>query len=154
MFIDQYWGEVSAAAQHDAQALVDYLGSKSEEIVAVADIFSDLGLTDLAGNFTGGELDAGPDSGPAHFSYTYNPVLVLAVLLLESKKVGRFNLARVGGKQDRMMRIDADPKTHTQITTALKYFALSPEDHEAAQSYEEPYDVADLSEELRGKLES
>lgn len=158
MIIDKYWGRYFGDSP-DSAVLVAYLDDKGEEILDVADIFRDLGLEELHGNYTDAQLDADVAT-PAgekhyHFDHAFQVIMDLSVLLLESKSTRRFNLARVGGADDRFMRIDSQPKHNTQITTALKYFALMPEEHAITERFEDDDwdEVGNLCEEIRGQLD-
>ena len=145
MMIDRFWGTYFGASV-DSATLVEYLDTKGE-IIPVSEIFTDLGLDALAGDYTQAELDA----GGFHFDAAFHVVADLAVLLIESKETGRFNLARIGGARDRMMRIDAGMKENIQITQALKYFSLMPEEHSIAADYDDDAldEFGNLCEELR-----
>ena len=74
--------------------------------------------------------------------------------MAENKASGGVNLGELGGA-DKSIRLHVESKENTQINTALKYFALSPEDHAAADRFDEDdlSELANLSEELRGQLD-
>ncbi len=153
MMIDRYWGRFFGSTI-DSAVLLDYLDLK-DEVVSLTEIFADLGLDQLSGNFTEAQLNTVVLGRKYHFDSAFQVILDLSVLLLESKRVGRFNLARVGGARSRMMRIDTEPKENIQITQALKYFALMPEEHAIAAGMDddELFELGDLCEELRLQLD-
>ncbi len=115
----------------EATALHTYLQKHSGETVDVGALFTELGLDKLSGNYTDTQLD---DYGDA-----FMVVAALAVLIAEEGE----------------MKFQVDAKEKTQISTALKYFALSPEEHAVAQRFNDDdlYEVADRAEELRGQLD-
>ena len=153
MMIDRYWGRFFGSAA-DSAVLLDYLDLK-DEVVTATEIFAELGLDQLSGDFTTACLDATVMGRKYHFDSAFQVVLDLAVLILESKQVGCFNLASVGGARSRMMRIDIAAKENTQITQALKYFSLMPEAHAIAETLDddELFELGDLCEELRLQLD-
>ena len=115
----------------EATALIRHLQQQSGETIDVGDVFTELGLDKLSGNYTDTQLDGYGDA--------FMVVAALATLVVENSEVN--------------LHIDAKEKT--QISTALKYFALSPEEHAVAGRFDEDdlYEVADLAEELRGQLD-
>lgn len=115
----------------EAEAVMAYLQGNAGEPVDVATVFAELGLDKLSGNYTDTVVDG--------FGDAFMVVAALATLIVEKGEAG----------------LPVDAKEKTQISTALKYFALSPEDHAVAQRFDEDdlYEVADLAEELRGQLD-
>ncbi|WP_425429787.1 imm68 putative immunity domain-containing protein [Corynebacterium pacaense] len=99
--------------------------------IEVRQVFSDLGLDRLSGNYTDTRIEG--------FGDAFMLVAALAALIVESER----------------LTFHVDSKENTQINTALKYFALSPEDHAAANRFDEDdlSEFADLSEQLRGRLD-
>lgn len=110
-------------------------------------IFADLGLEELSGDYTDTTLDGFGDS--------FIVVYTLAVLLAEMKENGSVDLTKFGASEASPLQIHVEPKENTQIGTALKYFALSPEDHSVSGEFTEDKlaDFADSAEELRLSLE-
>lgn len=123
--------EVVFRTSEEAAALSTHLQQYSGETVELSSLFAELGLDKLSGNYTDTQLDGYGDA--------FMVVAALAVEMVENKDAG----------------IHAGSKEKTQIGTALKYFALSPEDHAVAARFKEDdlYDVADRAEELRGQLD-
>lgn len=115
----------------EAKALIKHVKERSGETIDVTALFAELGLDKLSGNYTDTHLEGYGDA--------FMVVAALATLIVEKGEV--------------KLRVDA--KESTQISTALKYFALSPEEHAVAERFEEDdlYEVADLAEELRGQLD-
>ncbi|AEG81015.1 hypothetical protein AY498_10580 [Corynebacterium ulcerans] len=149
MIIDTYWGRFFGDSA-DSRTLTQYLDSKSE-VVTIEEIFQDFHLDELHGNYT----EASLDGAGFHFDSAFQVVLDLSVLILESKKVGRFNLARIGGPHDRMMRIDATSERILPLAIALKHYALSPEDYRLEHIDEADwYELGNLCEEVRAQLDS
>ncbi|BAC17426.1 hypothetical protein HMPREF0290_1114 [Corynebacterium efficiens YS-314] len=115
----------------EATALLKHLQQRSGETVDVTDVFTELGLDKLSGNYTDTQVEGYGDA--------FMVVAALAALIV--------------GEGEVTLHVDAKEKT--QISTALKYFALSPEEHAVAERFDEDdlYEVADLAEELRGQLD-
>lgn len=115
----------------EAQALINHVKERSGETIDVTALFAELGLDKLSGNYTDTHLDGYGDA--------FMVVAALATLIVDKGEV----------------KFQVDAKENTQISTALKYFAFSPEEHTVAERFgeDELYDVADLAEELRGQLD-
>ncbi|ALZ99390.1 imm68 putative immunity domain-containing protein [Corynebacterium glutamicum] len=143
--LETYWAPHFGNTD-EATALVSYLAQASGDPIEVHTLFGDLGLDGLSGNYTATELDGYGDA--------FLLVAALSVLMAENKASGGVNLGELGGA-DKSIRLHVESKENTQINTALKYFALSPEDHAAADRFDEDElsELANLSEELRGQLD-
>lgn len=143
--LETYWAPHFGNTD-EATALVSYLAQASGDPIEVHTLFGDLGLDGLSGNYTATELDGYGDA--------FLLVAALSVLMAENKASGGVNLGELGGA-DKSIRLHVESKENTQINTALKYFALSPEDHAAADRFDEDdlSELANLSEELRGQLD-
>lgn len=143
---DSYW-RAHFGATDEAAALVAHLSGLEADTVEVQRLFSDLGLAGLSGNYTDTELDGYGDA--------FLVVAALAVLIAESRTRGTVDLGDFGATGNREIGVHVDSRENTQINTALKYFALSPEDHAAAERFDEDElsELADLSEGLRGQLD-
>ena len=115
----------------EATALNTYLQEHSGGTIDVGELFGELGLDKLSGNYTDAQIDGYGDA--------FMLVAALATVIAEKKETN----------------LHVDSKEKTQISTALKYFALSPEEHVVAQRFAEDdlYEVADQAEELRGQLD-
>ncbi|CAB0550666.1 hypothetical protein CIP107534_00595 [Corynebacterium diphtheriae] len=94
MIIDQYWGKYFGDSA-DSQRLAQYLAGKNREVLPTSEIFQDFQLAQLSGNYTQASLDG----AGWHFDSAFQFVIDLAVLVLESKKVGRFSIARIGARR-------------------------------------------------------
>ncbi|ANE03297.1 imm68 putative immunity domain-containing protein [Corynebacterium crudilactis] len=143
--LETYWAPHFGSTD-EASALVSYLAQATSDPIEVHALFADLGLDRLSGNYTDTELDG--------FGDAFLVVAALSVLIAENKAAGAIDLGQLGGAQ-KTVRLHMDSKENTQINTALKYFALSPEDHAAAERFDEDdlTELADLSEQLRGQLD-
>lgn len=143
--LETYWAPHFGNTD-EATALVSYLAQASGDPIEVHTLFGDLGLDGLSGNYTDTEVDGYGDA--------FLLVAALSVLMAENKASGGVNLGEVGGAAS-TIRLHVESKENTQINTALKYFALSPEDHAAADRFDEDdlSELADLSEQLRGQLD-
>ena len=143
--LETYWAPHFGNTD-EATALVSYLAQASGDPIEVHTLFGDLGLDGLSGNYTATEIDGYGDA--------FLLVAALSVLMAENKASGGVNLGELGGA-DKSIRLHVESKENTQINTALKYFALSPEDHAAADRFDEDElsELANLSEELRGQLD-
>ncbi|MDO4762616.1 MAG: imm68 putative immunity domain-containing protein [Corynebacterium sp.] len=153
MMIERYWGRFFG--EHtDSQELVRYLDTLPE-VCTLEEIFTQSGLKNLGGDLTAGSIDFTVGENTFHAEYAFLWLLDVAVLLLESKRVGRFNLARIRGARSRMMRIDSSPKEFVQLTQAMKYFSLDPYEFSCAQLWDEDEldELCNLCEEIRVQLD-
>ncbi|PKF68811.1 hypothetical protein CXB45_04830 [Corynebacterium mastitidis] len=113
--------------------------------VGLGEIFEDLGLEGLGGNYTDAALDHG------------DAFLLAAALgaVVARAKAGRgaVDLATWGGRG--RLELRSDVHRVTQLATAMKYFALNPEDHRAERDWDEDtlVHLADEAESLRGRLD-
>lgn len=144
--IQTYW-DTEFGGTPEAQALVAYLAALNSGSVEVHTVFADLGLDGLSGNYTDTDLDG--------FGEAFLVVAALAVLIAESKASGSVDLGDVGGSAGQRITVHVESKENNQINTALKYFALSPEDHAAEARFgeDELIEFADLCEQLRRQLD-
>ncbi|ALC05082.1 hypothetical protein CDES_03145 [Corynebacterium deserti GIMN1.010] len=142
---DTYW-TTHVGDSDEASAIVAYLAQQGGDIVEIHKVFADLGLDELSGNYTDTEVDG--------FGDAFLVVVSLAVLMAENKAHGAVDLGDFGGVAQ-TIRLHVESKENTQINTALKYFALSPEDHTVAERFDEDEltELADLLEQLRGQLD-
>lgn len=115
----------------EAEALHSHLQQHAGKTVEVGELFTELGLDKLSGNYTDTQVDGYGDA--------FMVVAALATVIAEKKEIN----------------LHVNSKEKTQISTALKYFALSPEEHAVAERFaeDELYEVADQAEELRGQLD-
>lgn len=125
-YLDTYFGTST-----EAEALTTYLESLDTSPIEVREVFAEFGLDQLSGNYTDTAIDGVGDS--------FMVVAALAALIVSSPTLS----------------FHVDPKENTQIDTALKYFALSPEDHSVAERFNDDdlSEFADLCEQLRGSLD-
>lgn len=119
----------------DAQYMLKWLRDNYAEPVALETVFQDSGLEELHGNYTTATLPA--LGGLPAFTVAAN----LASLLVAARGHGP------------TFAIQPDGQRVVQLATALKYFALSPEDHLVADEYDDLYEAADGAEALRAKLD-
>ncbi|NLF90933.1 MAG: hypothetical protein GX570_06260 [Corynebacterium marinum] len=131
----------------EAHALVEHIAGMNFGTVEVHAVFADLGLDGLSGNYTDTEIDG--------FGDAFLVVAALAVLVAETRAAGSTDLGDVGGPAGQRVAVHVESKENTQISTALKYFALSPDDHAAEARFDEDEltEFADLCEQLRGRLD-
>lgn len=144
--VQTYWNPYFGRTP-EAQALVGHIAGMDSGTVEVRTVFEDLGLDGLSGNYT--------DTGIDGFGDAFLVVAALAVLIADTKSAGSTDLGDIGGPAGQRVTVHVDSKENTQISTALKYFALSPEEHAAEARFDEDEltEVADLCEQLRRQLD-
>lgn len=150
--IETYWGNYFGTWTPDSATLIEYLATKTPK-VELHEIFHELGLEALNGNYTDAELDATIAGVRYHFTNAFHVILDLSILLAQSNTNG-LDLASVG-KQSAEIVIVPSSKESTQITQALKYFTLMPEAYRFSESLseEDVQVLEDLVEEVRLKLD-
>ncbi|KQB87468.1 imm68 putative immunity domain-containing protein [Corynebacterium lowii] len=137
---------VSLRNTEEMAVVVAYMEGHAAGVVDLAEIYEEWGLEKLGGNYTDSRLPQGD---------AFLLAAALGIAVAQAKEAGRVvDLAELGGGQGQV-HLYADGHRITQIATALKYFALSPEEHRVAQEWDEDTlaDLADEAEELRGRLD-
>ena len=153
MYIDKYWGDYIGGSD-DSMTLMEYFGGKQGEI-ALGEIFSDIGLDKLGGNFRETDsLSVEIDGFEAEFQYAISVIADLAVLLLECKKNGSVDLGELWEELEGQLTLTATADENDIINSALKDFAESPISYDLAEMMDEDelQEMAELCEELRCEL--
>lgn len=153
MYIEKYWGDYIGGSD-DSMTLMEYFACKDGEI-ALGEIFSDIGLDKLDGNFreTDG-LSAEIDGFEAEFQFAIDFIADLAALLLECKMNGSVDLGELWEELEGELTITATAAEHDIINAALKDFAESPMSYDLAEMMDEDelQEMAELCGELREEL--
>lgn len=133
MYIEKYW-EVSVGGSDDTMSLLDYLEHKQKSNITIGEIFSDIGLSKLNGNFrqTTEPLVIEVEEGfEVELHYAIDLISVLAALLLECKVNGSINLQDLDpSKPNFEMHIAATPDEHQIINNALNDFVKNPNEYD------------------------
>lgn len=163
---DKYWNNYIGDTD-DSLTLVEYLADKNKEEISVGEIFSDIGLDKLNGDFhehdepltvvlTNTESDYGEPY--MEFYYAIDLITDLAALLLECKVSGSVNLCELFGDDMEAavsdIRITATPEEHELINKALGDFVSAPLSYDVSEMCpeEDMLEMAALCEELRKEL--
>lgn len=143
----------------DTLLLVAYLVGKQREEISLAEIFSDIGLNQLNGDFktTDVALEVTlSDDFEVEFHYAIDLVVYLSALLLECKQSGSVDLSDLSDEweEPRPLRITATPEEHKILNRALKEFAAAPTEYDISEmmSEDELSEMADAAEEIRQAL--
>jgi len=163
---DKYWNNYIGDTD-DSLTLVEYLADKQKEEIPLGEIFSDIGLDKLNGNFRGNQepltaamSNAGSDDGEPYVTFYYAIDLIadLAALLLECKVNGSVNLCELAGYDLETsvcdVRITATLEEHKLIKKALMDFESEPlvYDISEMESEEDVVETAALCKKLRMEL--
>ncbi|WP_069723572.1 imm68 putative immunity domain-containing protein [Corynebacterium oculi] len=135
----------SLQGTEEMTAVVAWLARRSGNAVELSRAFVELGLEELGGNYTDTELPQGD---------AFLIAAALAAVAAQAKKnKGTVNLAEWGERGE--VALGRDVPRLTQLATAMKYFALAPEDHRVSQRWDEDTltALADEAESLRGELD-
>ncbi|MBC3185969.1 hypothetical protein H7347_05175 [Corynebacterium sp. zg-331] len=136
---------VSLQETEEMAAVVAWLESQEAAPVELSLAFAELGLEDLHGNYT--------DAALPHGDAFLLAAGLAAVVARAKKNAGAVELQQWGGRGTRELRSDV-PRI-VQLATAMKYFALDPEEHRVARRFDEDAlaGLADQAETLRGQLD-
>lgn len=163
---DKYWNNYIGDSD-DSLALVDYLADKQREEISFAEIFSDIGLDRLNGDFRGQDepltavlvnAESDYDEPYVEFCYAIGIITDLAALLLECKVSGNVSLCELAGYDLETdvpdICITATPEEHQLINKILADFAAEPLAYHISEmcSEEDMLEMAEICEKLRKEL--
>lgn len=143
----------------DTLLLVEYLVQKQTEEISLAEIFSDIGLDELNGDFKDTDVALEvtlSEDFDVEFHYAIDLVIYLAALLLECQQSGSMDLADLADELEgpRLLRITATPEEHEMLNRALQAFVGASADYDISEmmSEEELAEMAAAAEEIRQAL--
>lgn len=162
----QYWNHYIGDTD-DSLTLIEYLAGKNKEEVSLGEIFSDIGLDKLNGDFR--EHDEpltvaleGTESAYGEpyieFYYAIDLIMDLAAILLECRVNGSVNLRELFGAGLETTVADvcvtATPEEHELLNKALLDFTSAPLTYDLSEmcSEEEMLETAEVCEKLRKEL--
>lgn len=167
MYIEnKYWNHYIGDTD-DSFALVDYLADKQKEEISLGEIFSDIGLDRLDGNFREHEepltvtlrnMDSVYDEPYIEFYYAIDLITDLAALLLECKINGSVNLCELFEDdletEVPIVRIIATPEEHELMERTLADFVSAPLDYDLSEMCpeEDMLEMAEICAELKKEL--
>lgn len=163
---DKYWNNYIGDSD-DSLTLVQYLADKQKKVISLTEIFSDIGLDKLDGDFRQHEeplsvtlthVDSEYGEPYAEFYYAINPLVDLAALLLECRVSGSVDLYDLFGNdleteiQD--LSITATTEEYKLIDKILTDFVSDPLAYDVSEMCpeEEMLEMAAVCEELRKEL--
>lgn len=163
---DKYWNNYIGDTD-DSLTLVTYLADKNKEEISVGEIFSDIGLDKLNGDFRKHDdpltvvlqnTRSDYEEPYMEFYYAIDLITDLAALLLECKVSGSVNLCELFGDDVEAVvpdiRITATPEEHKLINKALADFVSAPLAYDLSDMCpeEDMLEMSALCEELRKEL--
>lgn len=167
MYIEEkYWNNYIGDSD-DSLSLVEYLADKHSETVTLEEIFRDLGLHQLNGNFRSSDvsitanvqhLDTVYEDAYVEFFYAIDVITDLAAILLECKINEKVNLCELfGGKLKTPtpeISIVSTPKEEEIIKNALADFCNHPLEYDLSEvcSESEMLEMAELCRALLKEL--
>ena len=165
---DNYWNNYIGDSD-DSLTLVEYLADKQKGRISLSEIFSDIGLDKLDGNFRQHEeplsvilthVDTDYGEPYAEFYYAINPLADLAALLLECRVSGSVDLYELFGHdletEVQEICITAMPEELQLIDKVLTDFVSDPLAYDVSEMCpeEEMLEMAAVFERLRKELGS
>lgn len=167
MYIDdKYWNNYIGETD-DSLTLIAYLADKQKEEISVGEIFSDIGLDKLNGDFRQHDepltvvlknIDSEYEEPYAEFEYAIDVLTDLAALLLECKVNGSIDTFELFGDDLETdipkICITATPQEQELIDKILSDFVSEPLAYDLSEmvSEEEMHEMAKICEELRKEL--
>lgn len=163
---DKYWNHYIGDTD-DSLTLVEYLAGKQKQKISVEEIFSDIGLDKLNGEFRQHEEpltvvlvneESDYDEPYMEFYYAIDVIIDLAALLLECKRNGSVNLCELAGYDLETnvsdICITATPEEHKLINKALVDFVTEPLVYDLSEMCpeEDMMEMAEICEKLRKEL--
>ncbi|MDE7424004.1 MAG: hypothetical protein K2N51_09955 [Lachnospiraceae bacterium] len=166
MYITKYLDSGYIFGTDDSLTFLEYLKEKQKEEISLEEIFSDIGLDKLNGDFRQHEepltvvlanVESDYDEPYMEFYYAIDLIMNIAALLLECKVSGSVDLCELCEEEDLengMIRITATPEEHQLINKALKDFSAAPLDYDLSEMVdeEEMKEMAGIGEKLRKEL--
>lgn len=163
---DKYWNNYIGDTD-DSLTLIEYLADKKKEEVSIGEIFSDIGLDKLNGDFrehddpltvvlTNTESDY--EEPYVEFYYAIDLIMDLAAILLECKINGSVNLRELFGAGLETavtdIRVTATSEEHELLNKALADFVSAPLSYDLHEMCpeEEMLETAEVCEKLRKEL--
>lgn len=153
MYIEKYWGDYIGGSD-DSMTLMEYLAGKPQQLT-VGEIFSDIGLDKLDGDFRNTEgLCVEIDGFEAELQYAISVIADLAAILLECKASGSADLSELWEELDGELTLTAAEEENDIINAALKSFAEAPTEYDISEMMDEDElaEMAELIAELRQEL--
>ncbi|MDE7205958.1 MAG: hypothetical protein K2N90_02140 [Lachnospiraceae bacterium] len=163
---DKYWNNYIGETD-DSLTLLTYLADKQKEEISLEEIFSDIGLDKLNGNFRQHEepltvvlknMESDYEEPYAEFEYAIDIITDLAALLLECKVNGSVDSFELLGDDfdtnAAKICITATPKEHELIDKVLTDFVSDPLAYDLSEmvSEEDMQEMAEICAELRKEL--
>lgn len=159
MYIDKYWGTYIGGTD-DSLNLIGYLADKKKQALPLSEIFRDLGLDKLNGDYTQTTcpLEYTHSNGICmDFHYAIDLVTDLAAIVLESKRSGGVNLRDLDpyDTPDFTICVTVSSEDAKLIDRALKHFGRNPLAYDLSEMVpdDDMKEMAATCEELRQELE-
>lgn len=167
MYIENnYWNHYIGDTD-DSLTLVEYLADKKKKEIPLGEIFSDIGLDKLNGDFRNHDeplttdlsnVESDYEETYMEFYFAIDVITDLAALMLECKVNGSVNLCELFGGDLKTsvpdICITATPEEHEQMNKALMDFVSSPLDYDLSEMCpeEDMLEMAEICRELKKEL--
>lgn len=163
---DKYWNNYIGDTD-DSLTLIEYLADKNKEEISFGEIFSDIGLNKLNGDFREHDdpltvilknTESDYEEPYVEFYYAIDLIMDLAAILLECKMSGSVNLHELFGAGLETavtdIRVTATPEEHELINKILADFISAPLTYDLSEMCpeEEMLEIAEVCEKLRKEL--
>lgn len=163
---DSYWNHYIGETD-DSLTLGAYLADRQKEEITLGQIFSDIGLDKLNGDFRQHEepltvvlknMESDYEEPYMEFYYAIDIIVDLAALMLECKINGSVPLGELFGDDLSItvpnIRITATPKEHRFVNRILKDFVSEPMEYDLSEMCpkEDMLKMAEICESLRKEL--
>lgn len=163
---DKYWNNYIGDTD-DSLTLIEYLADKNKEEISFGEIFSDIGLNKLNGDFREHDdpltvilknTESDYEEPYVEFYYAIDLIMDLAAILLECKMNGSVNLHELFGAGLETavtdIRVTATPEEHELINKILADFISAPLTYDLSEMCpeEEMLEIAEVCEKLRKEL--
>lgn len=162
----KYWNNYIGDTD-DSFTLIDYLADKRKEEITLGEIFSDIGLDKLDGDFRKHDepltavlvnMESDYEEPYIEFYYAVDIITDLAALMLECKVNGSVNLCELAEEDLETtvpnVCIRATPEEHKLMNQALIDFETAPLAYDLSEMCpeEDMLEMAEICKELRNEL--
>lgn len=154
MFIQDLWDNY-AGVSDEALSLTEYLESTRKGEFTVSELFDEIGLSELDGNYSDTAVPLGVEIGDLEvdFPYAIDIVIVIAALVLECRNSGAVNLNELNPNcEEIFIKVTATDDEYIMLTDALADFVEAPESFDLAEMMDEE-ELQDYAEGIKEMLE-
>lgn len=154
MYIQDIWDNC-AGISDEALSLVEYLESTRKGEFTVSELFDEIGLSELDGNYKETSVPLGVEVGniEVDFPYAIDIIVSIAAIVLECRNSEAVNLNELNPNcEEIFIKVTATEDEYTMLTDALADFVEEPESFDLAEMMDED-ELQEYAEGIKEMLE-